>query len=81
MISLRRFRLFAVQLSLGITVAAGLIALPFDTKVTWGIFTGGIAGTLLFWIKARRLEKRLPLVDGRLVLVRQKTDAKACHGT
>lgn len=46
-----------VRAALGATALACLIAFPFSTVVAHGIALGGIGGTVVFWILARRLEK------------------------
>jgi hypothetical protein len=55
--TLRRFRLLAVRLSLLLTGAAALPCLLFDGDIAMGVLLGGIAGTLVFWLKARSLAK------------------------
>lgn len=52
------FRVFAVRISLAFTLIAALALHPlFGRTASVGLLLGGIAGTVVFWITARQLEK------------------------
>ncbi|MCK5860885.1 MAG: hypothetical protein KAH38_00270 [Candidatus Hydrogenedentes bacterium] len=52
------FRVFAVRISLMLTMVAALVMYPLLGRVaSVGLLMGGIAGSVVFWITARQLEK------------------------
>ena len=56
--SLVTFRLFAVRIAMMLTVVASILIYPvFGRAASIGLLMGGVAGALVFWITARRLEK------------------------
>ena len=56
--SLATFRLFAVRIAMMLTVVAAIVIYPlFGRAASIGLLMGGVAGALVFWITARRLEK------------------------
>lgn len=56
--SLVKFRLFAVRIALGITLLAAVLCYPlFGRAASIGLLLGGLAGVLVFWVTARRVEK------------------------
>ncbi len=55
--TLRRFRLLAVRISVAVTFVAAIVAYRFDAVVAKALLMGGVAGTLVFWVTAVRLEK------------------------
>lgn len=64
--TLRRFRLWAVRLSLFVTVVSGGVAFVFSPPLAKGIFLGGATGTLAFWLTAFRLERLAITGQGRV---------------
>lgn len=56
--SLTQFRLFAVRLAIAFTLLAAVLLYPWAGRpASLGLVMGGIAGVLVFWVTARRLEK------------------------
>lgn len=56
--SLVKFRLFAVRIAMALTLLAAVTAYPlFGRAASIGMLLGGLAGVLVFWVTARRLEK------------------------
>ncbi len=64
------FRLLAVRIALALTLLAALIVYPtVGRPATVGLLMGGIAGTLVFWVTARQLEKLAMQTDNALYSV------------
>lgn len=56
--SLAAFRLFAVRIAMMLTLVAAILTYPlFGRAASIGLLMGGVAGALVFWVTARRLEK------------------------
>lgn len=55
--TLKRFRILAVRISIVLTLAAAGLAYSFDTVAAKAVLMGGLAGTLVFWVTAVRLQK------------------------
>ncbi len=56
--SLVTFRLFAVRIAMMLTVVAAILVYAlFGRAASIGLLMGGLSGTLVFWVTARRLEK------------------------
>jgi hypothetical protein len=55
--TLRKFRVATVRAAVGVTLVAALVAYPFSPVVAQSIALGGVGGTIVFWIQAKRLEK------------------------
>ena len=55
--TVKRFRLMAVRLALGLTTVVALVAYAFSAMLAKGILLGGIAGVLVFWLQALNVEK------------------------
>ena len=52
------FRVFAVRISLALTLIAAIALYPlFGRTASIGMLLGGIAGAVVFWITARQVEK------------------------
>ena len=52
------FRVFAVRISLALTLIAAIALYPlFGRTASVGMLLGGIAGAVVFWIMARQVEK------------------------
>ena len=52
------FRIFAVRISLALTLITAIVLYPlFGHVASVGLLLGGVAGTVVFWITARQLEK------------------------
>ncbi len=65
--TLRRFRVLAVRLSLLVTAIAALAGgLAVDLMVAKAILMGGIAGTLVFWVTALKVERLAILPAGKV---------------
>lgn len=56
--SLVKFRLFAVRIALALTLLGALACHAlFGRPASIGMLLGGLAGVLVFWVTARRMEK------------------------
>ncbi len=52
------FRMFAVRISLMLTLVAAIIVYPvFGRVASVGLLMGGLAGAIVFWFTARQVEK------------------------
>jgi hypothetical protein len=52
------FRMFAVRISLALTIIAAIVAHPvFGRPASVGLLMGGLAGAVVFWVTARQVEK------------------------
>jgi hypothetical protein len=55
--ALKTFRIVAVRIALMITMLAAALAFAFGRVPALALAMGGIAGTLVFWVQAVKLEK------------------------
>lgn len=55
--AIKRTRLMAVRISLALTGIGALLLYPFGMVVVQGFLLGGLAGTLGFWLLARKVEQ------------------------
>jgi len=61
-----RFRLLCVRLSLFLTAVLTLSAFMVSRPAGFGVLMGGLAGTVVFWIGARRTEQVAQRDPGKL---------------
>ena len=61
-----RMRLMAVRIGVLLTVVAAAVAYLWDKIVAQGLLLGGVAGVLMFWVLARRLEKLATASEGKV---------------
>jgi len=67
---LRRYRLMTVRVSLALTIAGTVAAVPFSATAAKGLMAGGITGVLAFWVMAIGIERLAKARGDKVTLAR-----------